>query len=69
MVDFENFLSTEIEIIPNRKFFLKRETGFGNIGFLKVQLRVRYQSGDIEIFRFGGFRYKFKPVAFRGISI
>jgi len=69
MVDFENFLNTEIEIILTRKFFLKRETGFGNIGFLKVQLRFRYQSGNIEIFRFGGFRYKFKPVVFREISI
>jgi hypothetical protein len=69
MVDFEKFLNTEIEIIANRNFFFKLETGFGNIGFLKVQLRVRYQSGNIEIFRFGGFRYKFKPVAFRGISI
>jgi hypothetical protein len=59
MVDFGKFFNTEIEIIPTRNIFFELETGFGNIGFLKVQLRFRYQSGNIEIFRFGGFRYKF----------
>ncbi len=58
MVDFEKIINTEIEIIPKRKFFFKLETGFGNIGFWKVELRFRYQFGNIEIFRFGGFRYK-----------
>jgi hypothetical protein len=53
MVNFGKIVNTEIEIIPKRKIFFKLETGFGNIGFLKVQLRFWYQFGNIEIFRFG----------------